>query len=60
MDEPDAGKEADMARRDDSNKFVVSITMFNRTTNTMPAVICALLILVGLILWYLKEADSAT
>jgi hypothetical protein len=47
-----------MARRhkDDSNRFVVSINAFNRTTNTMPAVICGMLILVGLILWYLKDS----
>jgi hypothetical protein len=36
-----------MARRDDSNRFVVSVTMFNRTTDA-PTVV--LLILVGVLI----------
>lgn len=45
-----------MARRDDSNKFVVSITMFNRTSNAIPiAVLCLTVVAIVLSFWLTRE-----
>ena len=39
--------------KDDSNRFVVSLTMFNRTDTTPIAI--TILVLAAVILWYLKD-----
>lgn len=43
-------------RRDDSNRFAISITMFNRTSNAIPiAVLFLTAAAIGLSFWLTRE-----
>lgn len=45
-----------MARRDDSNRFILSVNMFNRTSNAIPiAVFCLTVLAIVLSFWFTRE-----
>jgi predicted transcriptional regulator YheO len=47
-----------MARREDSNKFIVSVTMFNRTSTTTPVGVLCLVAAIILACWFARRNRS--